>query len=152
MSDPIITLERFTYGPRDHKHLCAGTFGEFLLPMEHKTLYTVEREPANNKPFVSCIPEGVFPMVKVPSPIVERTTNGEFTEGWLIQNVPDRSEIMIHPANWPHDLEGCVGVGFDFGFMSRLAVLRSRKAFSYLMGLLTEDAYVLHVKSKTFWT
>ena len=127
---PSIHLERFAYAPD-------GTFGRLTLPNgEH--LYTVERPWRGNKPFESCIPDGVYELQKRVSPVVDRTSGGEFLEGWEVMDVPGRSYIMVHPGNWPENFEGCIGVGTDYMILSgRNAVSNSREAFRQFMQALS---------------
>lgn len=96
--------------------------------------YTMERPWLDNQNSISCIPEGTYKLHKRYSPIVNRTSRGEFTEGWEITNVVDRTYIMFHVANWATtDLEGCVGVGDriawtnDKGFMVTNSIDTFRK-------------------------
>ncbi|SGZ03494.1 Putative uncharacterized protein [Moritella viscosa] len=45
-----------------------------------------------------------------------------------------RTHILIHKANSPQDLQGCLAPGVDFGFVhGEWAVLNSTAAFSALM-------------------
>jgi len=123
---PSIHLERFAYAPD-------GVFGRLTLPNGEK-LYTVERPWLGNKPFESCIPDGVYELKKRVSPVVERTSGGEFAEGWEVTNVPEREYIMLHVANWPEDVEGCIGIGRDYAVLGgRNAVTDSRASFRKLM-------------------
>lgn len=64
----------------------------------------------------------------------------------LVNNVPGRSEIEIHPANFAAQLEGCIAPGMAKGTMGdptlhipagTLAVLSSDGAFARIMSLLT---------------
>ena len=41
--------------------------------------------------------------------------------------VPKRDEILIHPANWPHELEGCLAPGMSL-FTRYNGVTNSRDA------------------------
>lgn len=146
----IIELERFSYGPSDISHPLAGTFGQLTIPDMDRAIYTVERPWVGNTPFESCIPEGVYRLSKRESPVVTRTTNGEYNVGWEVTDVENREHIMFHPANWPSDVEGCIGVGFDYNYLSRLAVIQSRKAFKCMMNIMSEEEYELHVFSRPF--
>ena len=57
-----------------------------------------------NVPFNTCIPPGTYP--------VERLWSDHWnTMMPHVVNVPGRSEIEIHIANFPHDLLGCMGIG-----------------------------------------
>jgi len=122
-----------------------GVFGELEFPTYEK-FFTIERPWLNNKPFKSCIPDGVYYLEKRHSPVVGRTSGQEFQEGWEVTDVVDRTFIMIHPANWKEDLAGCIGVGLDYAITrnrkneSALSVLRSRDAFREVMALLDEQS------------
>lgn len=149
-----LRMSRFNYGP-DLPSKVAGTFSRLILPSSRQ-LFTVERSWLGNKPFVSCIPPGVYTLRKRFSRVVKDTTNGEFTRGWEVTNVPGRSYIMWHPANWPHNLEGCIGPGLDYGLLAdaqgtyRLAVKSSLDAFRVFMGELEgEDEHRLIIMPYT---
>lgn len=62
-----------------------------------------------NKQSVSCIPEGIFDVIKVSTP--------KHPNSFLVLNVPARNEIMIHKGNFSTgkkvDTEGCLLPG-DF--------------------------------------
>jgi Family of unknown function (DUF5675) len=49
------------------------------------------------------IPEGIYDLAWYPS--------GEFRQDVPQVIVPGRTNIEIHPANWPTQLEGCTAVG-----------------------------------------
>ena len=52
---------------------------------------------------------------------------------WVATNVPGRSEVEVHAANWAHQLLGCLGVGDSFGTLSGLpAVLNSQHTLTKL--------------------
>lgn len=109
-----LRLERFCYSP-------LGTFGHLYLP--GLSLFTVERPWEGNRPFVSCIPVGRYPLLS--------TTF--FRKGYRtveIGSVPGRDRILVHVANVAEEVEGCVGVGRALGSLERTwAVTRSQEAF-----------------------
>lgn len=120
------TLERFAYAPD-------GTFGRLTLPMGWQC-YTVERPWAGNAVGESCIPEGVYDLELRPSNVVKRTSRGAFSRGFEVTGVPGRTYIMIHPANWPDDVEGCIGVGRNYGVINGVVgVSHSQETFGVLM-------------------
>ncbi|WP_289100998.1 DUF5675 family protein [uncultured Marinobacter sp.] len=122
-----------------------GVFGELKFPTG-EVFYTIERPWINNEPFVSCIPDGLYYLEKRYSPVVQRTSGGEFREGWEVTNVPGRSYIMLHPANWMDDLAGCIGVGKRYEVSQNRkgqwvpSVLDSRSAFREVMALLDQHS------------
>ena len=130
MSNEII-LERFAY----HKD---GTFGVMTLPSGLE-VYTVECPWKANKVSISCVPDGVYSLIKRPSGVVTRTSGEQYTEGWEVTEVPNRTYIMIHPGNWPHNFEGCIGVGSSFRILNdrnnvaRNAVTDSQNTFVKVM-------------------
>lgn len=116
-----IVVQRFAYTP-------VGTFGRIFVPSFQA--YTVERPWLDNKPFVSCIPEGDYQFVL-----------GKFTKGnyaaYEILDVPGRTLIKIHIANVADDVNGCVGIGRGLGFMDdRWAVTHSKETYWDMMGAM----------------
>lgn len=79
----------------------------------------------NNHPQISCIPAGTYHCIPHNSPAHPNT--------WEITGVPNRSEILIHNANLPSQLLGCVGVGKSFGYLGgKMAVMQSVAALTDL--------------------
>lgn len=113
-------------------------------------LATIERPWLNNQPMVSCIPEGVYKLHLRDSSVVNRTTRGAYLQGWEVTGVPNRSFIMLHIANFPHDVEGCIGVGLKQGSLAgELAILQSAPAFNVLMHELAGRAeWYLDIKKR----
>lgn len=129
-------LTRFAYTP-------FGTFGRLLV--NGKEVYTVERPWLDNKPNVSCIPEGTYVMRQRDSGVVYRSTGQAYQRGWEVTGVPDRSFIMIHPGNTLDDLQGCIAPGKALTSMGgKWAVSSSRPAFDELMTALAgQDEWTL---------
>lgn len=80
-----------------------GTFGELEDADGNHLCYTVELPWDDNIPQNSCIPIGTYIFIPHNSSAHPLT--------WEITNVPNRSEILIHSANWAYQLLGCIGVG-----------------------------------------
>jgi hypothetical protein len=76
------------------------TDGLIMLP-DGTQIKTIECPDLDNKPFVSCIPEGIYR--------VRRDYTGKHTFYKLL-DVPGRSFIEIHPASKVEQLEGCIGM------------------------------------------
>lgn len=53
-----------------------------------------------NKRRISCIPDGTYKAIKHQSP--------KFGKSFWLQNVPNRSEILIHAGNYNTDTLGCL--------------------------------------------
>jgi len=95
-----------------------GTNGE--LSINGKALcHTIELPWRNNKPCVSCIPEGTYPLVK--------RWSVHFKNHVLVDQVPGRSFILFHSAsNALEDLKGCIApvgvlLGHGLGNQSKIA-------------------------------
>lgn len=72
--------------------LSAGSFASFTLECPWRS----------NEPFVSCMPEGFYQ--------VTRTHSIKYGMCYSIE-VPGRDHMLFHPANWVHQLQGCVALG-----------------------------------------
>jgi len=90
----VILLERFFHGPH-----C--TIGRILFG--GKQLYSIERPWLQNKPFKSCIPDGVYDL--------RRYSSERFPGVWEVVDVPGRTHILFHAANWADQVEGCIAPG-----------------------------------------
>ena len=112
-------LQRFAY-------LDSGTLGK--LSIVDWSCFTIERPWKNNEPNVSCIPEGVY--------ACQPFSGTRFQDVIQVMDVPDRSYILIHVANFPHDVEGCLGVGDRFvSDALEPAVYNSKKTLAALMDI-----------------
>lgn len=140
MSADLIRLERTAHTPW-------GTLGTLRLP-DGAVFQTIEPRWQNNAAGVSCIPAGEYPMRMRASPIVARTSGGQFTRGWEVDGVPGRDLIMIHPGNWATNSNGCVLVGRAHAVLDgRPGVTASRAAFKDLMSrLAARDEWSLDVR------
>jgi len=116
---------------RDHL-TSDSTEGILSVEGEDFTCFTLELPVKDGKPG-SAIPPGTYPIVLAGSPKFLKSTDlwvqrFAATIPHLI-NIPNRSEILIHWGNSPHDTEGCILVGQDRG---EDFVGSSRKAFEAL--------------------
>jgi hypothetical protein len=108
-----------------------GTFG--TLRYKDFECKTVERPWANNKPFISCIPPGIYP-IKL----------GRFNRGnypcWEVCRVPNRTYIKIHRGNTARDVQGCIAVGSEFGIVDRMwAVTNSSRTHDAFMAAMRDN-------------
>lgn len=123
-----IELRRFAYHPD-------GTLG--VIDIAGERFWTIERPWLDNKPNVSCIPEGKYRTGWRDSP--------RFGETWHVKDVEERTWILIHAANYPKDVQGCIGLGT--GLMAdRVAVSNSRKAVAQFEKLTRDIEWLLIVK------
>lgn len=105
-----------------------GMFGILLID-GNLFCWTVERPDEGNIPNVSCIPEGQYDCYRIMSP--------KFGDTFEVSDVPGRSNILFHAANFPRDLKGCIGLGKEIGYIGQeRAVIESRSAVSSFMKLM----------------
>jgi len=95
----------------------------------------------NNQRRISCIPLGTYKCKKHRSPKFGRTL-------W-VQDVPNRSEILIHSGNYHTQILGCILIGKDLKDINKdgyLDVTRSRVAMKELMDSLKDiDGIMLEI-------
>lgn len=83
---------------------------------------TIELPWRNNRRWVSCIPEGRYRLI--------RREHFKHGDQLAVANVPDRSGILIHPANFAiTELQGCIApvtkcIAPGKGVFSRVALDR----------------------------
>jgi hypothetical protein len=129
-----------SYGPSETK----GYFAIFDGSVLDYHCFTLELPNNGNLPFVSCIPEGVYYMVKYNHP----------EKGWifLIQGVRGREGVELHAGNFATgkkiDTEGCIlpGLAFqDIDGNGTLDIIESKIALGKIMGYLpdTTKLYVI---------
>ena len=111
----MITINRFAYHP-------TGTLGVMTIPANQlHRFYTIERPWLNNKPFESCIPLGEYTLKWKESP--------KFDWCYEVENVEGRTHILLHVANYPTDVVGCIGLGLSL-MGDRIAVGSSKAAMA----------------------
>ena len=127
-----IVLERFCYHPN-------ATLG--VIHLDDETFYSVERPWLDNQVSVSCIPVGTYETGWRESP--------RFGETWHIKDVPDRTYILIHVANFARDVEGCIGLGM--GLMGdTVAVSESKKAVTRFEELTRDLEWSLRIENSPY--
>ncbi len=81
------------------------------------------------------------------SGVVQRTSG--YHKGWEVQDVPNRTYIMVHVGNYPHNFEGCIGVGLGSAIYrnDKRMVTSSQKAFKqYMKTMESHREWVLVVR------
>lgn len=131
----LITLSRF-------REAASGTIGDLRLP-NGKHCYILERPAVGDHP---CIPAGTYKLGLKPvgTSRFDNGTKGPDDIGkWMgaahrgmieVLHVPGRTEILIHPANSPSELLGCMapGISYDLTAGDGLWVNESRKAYELI--------------------
>jgi len=109
-----------------HRRSDQGTEGKLSVPELGFASVTLELPWRDNKPCISCIPPGTYPLVWRVS---------KKWKAYHIKDVPDRSWILTHPGNFAGDaakgyktnVQGCILQGRYIGLLqSQVAVLMSR--------------------------
>ena len=112
------------------------TLGQGLVYEDHLKLFefnTLELPWKDNEKYISCIPAGEYEVL--------RHVSEKYSECFWVQNVPGRSEILIHKGNFYTDILGCIlpGVAFtDINNDGYLDVTSSTKTVRALINLLPE--------------
>jgi len=121
------------------------TIGLLIVRNETNTYFadfkTLELEYSDNKQRESCIPIGTY------------TCKLRFSEKYkfhyILENVPNRSMILIHSGNFDQDTKGCILIGKSLSFdiknrevMIQKSVL-ALKEFINLMG----ESFVLTIEN-----
>ena len=103
-----------------------------------EVLQTLELEWRDNERNVSCIPAGRHAL-ELYEPHKESLGVGlhDRLGRWCLKvmDVPDRSDILMHVANWAHQLLGCIAVGQSGGPQS---IDHSRKALGLVLAAWRE--------------
>lgn len=116
-----------------------GTFGVIQFPGE--SLYTVERPWLENRGGVSCIPTGLYRCRWTLSPRLKKFT-------YEVLNVPNRTGIRIHAANFPNQVIGCIALGERIGTIDgRSALLLSAPAVRRFNLTMAQKEFQLEVRN-----
>lgn len=110
-----------------------------VLELDDKEICkTLELPWRDNEKGISCIPAGEYKLSPYPS--------SRFGEVYIVNDVPNRTGILIHTGNTASDIEGCILVGDNYGKLNgKRAVLNSRQAFNLLKEVLGEEEYLLNI-------
>lgn len=123
-----------------------GTFGRIVGP--GITLFTGELPWRENRPSISCIPEGRYRVLWTWSPRFRRFM-------YLIDGVVARSGIRKHPANLMGDaalgyksqLNGCIALGERLGWLDgQKAALLSAPAVRRFEEAMNHRPFILEVR------
>jgi hypothetical protein len=116
-----------------------GTNGA-LYHGEEPVCYTIELPWRENQQSISCIPEGRYRLA--------RRYSRRFRKHLLVQGVPGRSGILVHPANEAlKELRGCVAP--VSGLTSAGKGLQSRAAMRRVLALVDSAQESIYVTIKT---
>lgn len=116
-------------------------FGRFgTLELDDRVFFTVEKPWLDNKPFESCIPDGDYELI----PHGEYGKDGHVLAivGGTVSHFEDsdfeRYACLIHTANYPKDVVGCIGLGSDY-IADKNMVTNSRKSIADFYSMVNPD-------------
>lgn len=124
-SPPTFLLQRFA-------ELKGCTVGLFSSPRLIRDLYSLELPWLGNAKDISRIPAGRYKVRRWASqkhPVALEVVGEE----------PFRSDVLIHPANWPQELRGCIALGFGLELGLSASVNNSRNAVGLVVGTLAAN-------------
>ena len=119
------------------KYLPDATYGE--LTVGDLTVFTIELPWKDNQKGISCIPEGICPVFNHTSP--------NLGECMWVKHVPDRSEILIHAANFVSELRGCIAPGMKQADINRDGIIDNVRSKKALQKLLRFDISEIEIRS-----
>lgn len=93
-----------------------GTFGVLYFNGK-EVCKTLEKKWADNKPFVSCVPTGIYELEEHESSKYGYTfalVNDLLGVTHYKEEDSERYAILIHAANIPSQLEGCISMGGSY--------------------------------------
>ena len=104
--------------------------GVSCLGMLDGRWWTIERPWLDNQLRISCIPVDMYEVKRHVSP----------SKGlcWSVEDVIGRTHILIHVANWSHELMGCIAPGLNIN-SSESMVASSRKALNEMLDTLPDQ-------------
>ena len=136
----LLTLDRYGSIPG------IGTYGE--LKLGDRLYKTVEKEWLDNKGFVSCVPDGLYTLSPYDSPtkgnvyILENHANNVYKF-----DTNHRYGILIHIANFPHEVEGCIGIGREHHYINgKLGTTHSADCMHELQRYLGQSEHQIEIK------
>jgi hypothetical protein len=122
------------------------TLGVMSVP-DKKQIFacrTLELEDILNTPNISCIPDGEYLCKWTYSPHLQKFT-------YQVMDVPDRSGIRIHSANFFKQLQGCIALGDnhkDIDMDSNLDVIHSGTTVNEFNNIFNMQDFKLIIRSE----
>ena len=115
-----------------------GTFGSISL--NGLVLFTVELPWKNNENNVSSIPAGIYLCRWTKSPRLHKFT-------YEVTDVPKRTGIRIHGANFSYQVLGCIALGMTTGIVNgKRGVFSSQQAVRKFNEALNGEDFTLEIK------
>lgn len=109
-------------------------------------MHTVEKPYLSNKQFISCVPPGLYKLEKFHSdshPNSFIIFNHDLGVG-KFEGDSHRYGCLIHVANFPWEVEGCIGPGLEI-HPEKWGVAQSRAAMDLLNKLIITNDWQLEI-------
>ena len=125
-----------------------GTLG--VLYTNGFACYTLELPWRDNKPFISCIPEGLYTIALDDSVIIGKKPVLRFYD------VKGRWGILIHVGNYAgdvsagnkSDVSGCIAIGFGYDDnIKQKMITDSREAMEELLALVKNETVAISIEN-----
>lgn len=122
-----------------------GTIGILSTPYGF-SCYTLELPWRYNQKNISCIPAGEY--------ITKIRFSPKYGKVYHVQDVPNRTFILIHSGNWAGDVDkgyrthvnGCIILGAQRGLLDgQIAVLNSRITVRRFMSHMNDNDFTLNI-------
>ena len=132
LSDMIVKLKR-------NKHLPNATLGTLTIEgIKTDPIYTLEN-PKRATDKDSCIPAGTYNC--------KPYSGSKYSNVYIVENVPNRSAILIHWGNTEKDTLGCILLGNKIGKIGdEPAVLNSKLCYERFRSLIGKNEFTLIIE------
>lgn len=113
------------------------TLGEFKAVCDRKEItgYTLEPPDLGNKKYISCILPGKYK--------AKTDKSKRYGDVIRFEDRNNRTNILIHPGNYPKDTQGCILVG---SLKGHNVVWKSRDKMRELIGFVGDDEIMVEIK------
>ncbi len=126
-----------------------GTTGEIRVEGTNLKWPTIERPWIDNRPYISCIPSGEY--------ILQPHTSVKYGEVWAVVGgtvslhaggSAQRFAVLVHPANYASQLQGCIALGTRTGkhIDGSYAVWNSQEALAELTAAVGFELHTLTIQ------
>jgi hypothetical protein len=131
----------------DNDTNCTGSLSVEINGRHAFQCATLELAWKDNAPQVSCIPTGTYNVIPHVSPT--------FGECYWVQDVPNRSQILIQLANYASsskkhrtDLKGCIALGYNYADLNKdgvIEITNSRVACKDFAKIIGKNSFQLTI-------